>query len=428
MAVFAFAPSAALAQHGGGGGGHASGGGGGHFGGGGGFAGSHASARAASHSSARPATRSAPVTNSRPPVATSAHPVTTSTGAVNARQTLFGKPAASGSGATLAVHGESAAPRTTVIGFPPTDSHAWEATPAHSGPVSFSGQGHEIWQDSPSRSGNSVSTTAPSASNRVFFAGRASATTARPIPPHKVFFPGGSGPIIFAPAFGFFGGGYGFGFFGNGFGCDPFFGWGFNQGFGCNGFGYGLGYGYSGFYGPGYGYNYGSGYDSSYSVGQSSADSSSDASSDGYGAYSGTSPSQQNSIAAPSDAAPNDGDAATSINAAPSATAAPTPPPTTIYMKDGTSYEVMSYWLDAGKLHYITNYGGETSIDMSQLDLQRTVDENAARGGSFTLLPAPATNAAPAQEATPAPQLRPLHSSKSRPRPPRTPTEDGLSS
>jgi hypothetical protein len=269
--------------------------------------------------------------------------------------------------------------------------------------MTFSGQGHEIWQDSPSRSGNSVTNAAPMASNRALFAGRTSATAARPIPPHKIFFPGGSAPIIFVPEFGFFGPGFGFGFFGNGFGCDPFFGWGFNQGLGCNGFGYGLGYGYGGYYGPGYGYNFAPGYDSSYSVGQSSSDSSSDASSDAYGPYSTASPSLQNSDAAPSDAAaPNDGDAASSVNAAPSATAAPAPPPTTIYLRDGTSYEVMSYWLDAGKLHYLTNYGGETSIDMSQLDLQRTVDENAARGGSFTLLPAPATDAAPA--ASPAPQ------------------------
>jgi len=397
-AVLAFAPSAAFAQHGGGGGGHASsGGGGGHFGSGGGSASSHASAPAASHSSAKPATRSAPVANSRPPVATSARPAATSTGAASARQTLFGTPAPSGSGTAVAIHAQNATPRTTVIGFPPSESNAWQATPAHSGPVSFSGQGHEIWQDSPSRSGNSVVNAAPAASSQVRFAGPTPAAAVRPTPPHKIFFPGGSSPVIFVPAFGFFGSGFGFGYFGNGFGCDPFFGWGFNQGFGCNGFGYGLGYGYSGYYGPGYGYNYAPGYDSSLSVGQSSSDSSGDASNDAYGAYSAASPSLQNSDAAPNDAAsPNDGDAATSVNAAPSAAAATAPPPTTIYLKDGSSYEVMSYWLDAGKLHYITNYGGETSIDMSQLDLQRTVDENAAHGGSFTLLPAPATDAAPA--------------------------------
>jgi hypothetical protein len=64
----------------------------------------------------------------------------------------------------------------------------------------------------------------------------------------------------------------------------------------------------------------------------------------------------------------------------------------------------MSYWLDAGKLHYITNYGGESLIDITQLDLQRTVDENAQRGGSFTLRPAAAV---PAPDAAPAPEPQP---------------------
>jgi hypothetical protein len=218
----------------------------------------------------------------------------------------------------------------------------------------------------------------------VLFAERTPEAAGRPTPPHRVLFPGRPTPIIFVPAFGFFG---------SGFGCDPFFGWSFGQGFGCNGFGYGLGYGYGGYYGAGYGYNFNPGYDTSYSVGASSSDSSSDASTDEYGSYSAASPSLQNS-----NAAPNDGDAGTSVTAAPNGTAASAPPPTTIYMKDGTSYEVMSYWLDAGKLHYITNYGGETSIEMSQVDLQRTVDENAERGGSFTLRPSPAADAAPAPQ------------------------------
>jgi len=382
-AVLAFAPSGAFAQHGGVGGHMGGGAGGGHFGGGG-IAGSHAPAPAASHSGAKPAIRSAPVANSRARVATSERPVTTSTGAVTARPTLFGAPAASVPGSTFAVHGGNAAPNTTVIGFPPSESHGWQASPAHSGPLSFSGQGHEIWQESPSRSGNSVATTAPSASNRVLFAAHTPAVASRPTPPHKIFFPGRPTPIIFVPSFGFFG---------SGFGCDPFFGWRFDQSFGCNGFGYGLGYGYGGYFGAGYGYSFNPGYDTSYAVGANPSDSSSDAPSDEYGSYSAASPSLQDS-----NAALNDGDTGTSVTAAPNATAAPAPPPTTIYMKDGTSYEVMSYWLDAGKLHYITNYGGETSIAMSQLDLQRTVDENAERGGSFTLRPSSAADAAPAPQ------------------------------
>jgi alkyl sulfatase BDS1-like metallo-beta-lactamase superfamily hydrolase len=44
-------------------------------------------------------------------------------------------------------------------------------------------------------------------------------------------------------------------------------------------------------------------------------------------------------------------------------------------------------------LHYVTSYGGENSIDANQLDLQRTVNENALRGVTFTLRPAPGANA-----------------------------------
>jgi hypothetical protein len=38
-------------------------------------------------------------------------------------------------------------------------------------------------------------------------------------------------------------------------------------------------------------------------------------------------------------------------------------------------------------------YGGESSVDMDQVDMQRTIDENAKRGVRFTLKPKPATNA-----------------------------------
>ena len=64
-----------------------------------------------------------------------------------------------------------------------------------------------------------------------------------------------------------------------------------------------------------------------------------------------------------------------------------------IYMKDGSSYAVTDYWLANGKLHYVTSYGGENAIDQSQLDLQRTVDQNAANGTNFILRPEPASPA-----------------------------------
>ncbi len=47
------------------------------------------------------------------------------------------------------------------------------------------------------------------------------------------------------------------------------------------------------------------------------------------------------------------------------------------------------YWLADGKLHYIVNYAGESTVDLDDVDLQRTVDENAKRGVRFTLKPGP---------------------------------------
>ncbi|MFY9527887.1 MAG: hypothetical protein WBC04_13205 [Candidatus Acidiferrales bacterium] len=63
---------------------------------------------------------------------------------------------------------------------------------------------------------------------------------------------------------------------------------------------------------------------------------------------------------------------------------------TILVLKDGSSYSVTDYWLESGRLHYVTTYGGENNIPVEQLDLQRTVDDNAQRGVTFTLRPAPA--------------------------------------
>ena len=59
-----------------------------------------------------------------------------------------------------------------------------------------------------------------------------------------------------------------------------------------------------------------------------------------------------------------------------------------LVLKDGTIYGVTDYWLDHGKLHYLTSYGGSNTMSMDQLDLQKTVDENWKRGVTFVLRPA----------------------------------------
>lgn len=58
-----------------------------------------------------------------------------------------------------------------------------------------------------------------------------------------------------------------------------------------------------------------------------------------------------------------------------------------LYLKSGAVYAITNYWIEDGALHYLTSYGGENTIDMNDLDLQKTVDVNAKRGVDFTLKP-----------------------------------------
>ncbi|MGA7921363.1 MAG: hypothetical protein WCA38_17020 [Candidatus Acidiferrales bacterium] len=167
---------------------------------------------------------------------------------------------------------------------------------------------------------------------------------------------------------------YGFGWGGLGWGyglCDPFWG--------CYGYGYGYGAGL-GYYGGSFGSGYGA--DLNY-------DSSQDMSSSGEAnpylfAVPSTENGQQGATTSPS-------------------------PYVMLYLKDGSTYAVSDYWLAGGRLHYVTSYGGENVIDESQLDLQRTVDENAKRGVDFTLRPEPndGSVAAPANAAPSGQQGRP---------------------
>jgi hypothetical protein len=60
-----------------------------------------------------------------------------------------------------------------------------------------------------------------------------------------------------------------------------------------------------------------------------------------------------------------------------------------LWMNGGTSFAVADYWLADGRLHYLTSYGGENSVAMDELDLQKTVDANANRGVEFVLRPGP---------------------------------------
>ena len=195
------------------------------------------------------------------------------------------------------------------------------------------------------------------------------------------------GPFFpFFPNFGYnpFFGGFGFGF--GGFGpCDPFWG--------C--YGYGFGYGFGG--GLGYFGGVGSygGYSSGYGPGWTDASSE--------GSANVTSPDNVNSYlyAVPGTGSAQAPDSSDAMQATP-ADLAPQQPYVLLYLKDGSSFAVSDYWMTGGKLHYLTSYGGENAVDEGQIDLQRTVNENAARGVDFSLRPERArTGDAPTQNPEP---------------------------
>lgn len=66
---------------------------------------------------------------------------------------------------------------------------------------------------------------------------------------------------------------------------------------------------------------------------------------------------------------------------------------TGLYLKNGYSVGVTDYYLDKGELHYMTTYGGEDSVPIGQVDLQRTANENASMGVTFVLHPRQAPKA-----------------------------------
>jgi hypothetical protein len=61
-----------------------------------------------------------------------------------------------------------------------------------------------------------------------------------------------------------------------------------------------------------------------------------------------------------------------------------------LYRKDGLMFAANDYWVANNQVHYTVQNGGENSIDMRDFDVQRTIDENAKRGVSFSLKPTPA--------------------------------------
>ena len=85
---------------------------------------------------------------------------------------------------------------------------------------------------------------------------------------------------------------------------------------------------------------------------------------------------------------------------------------TMLVLKEGIAFGVVDYWVDNGKLGYVTTYGRQNTIDLSQLDMQKTVDLNSSRGVTFALREGTGPSSAPpaAPEAAPAPPAAPAPS------------------
>ena len=60
---------------------------------------------------------------------------------------------------------------------------------------------------------------------------------------------------------------------------------------------------------------------------------------------------------------------------------------TLLYLKDGSVFAVASYTVADGVLHYVTSYAEKNDVLIDLLDLQKTIEANAARGVAFTLTP-----------------------------------------
>ena len=372
--ALALAPSPAFAQHGGGGGG-----GGGSHGGGGGGGGSHGSFGGGGSASA-------------PSGGGESHASGGSAGSSNTAHSgssgHWWNPFHSGSATAMPAKGANGVPAGNIKSESSATSERFAA-------------GNNTWQEPPTASARAAArvnyygpanvngsrpfvpltatTRAPITSAHGVAAVAAAEHPFQPVRPGYPYYP-------YYPYFGYYPyyGGLGFGW--GGFGpCDPFWG--------CNGygFGYGFGGGFGYFGGLGsYGGNssgYGSGWTNESSEGSGNV----------------TSPDNPSSYLY---AAPGTGGAQAedSANAVPPAAADSAPPQTYVllYLKDGSSFAVSDYWMANGKLHYVTSYGGENAVDEGQIDLQRTVNENAARGVDFSLRPERLPNSeAPAQNPEP---------------------------
>jgi hypothetical protein len=273
-------------------------------------------------------------------------------------------------------------PRSVTIGFPPLPAEGFGVSSRRSGFV-IAGERSELWAEGPQRGAASqhasapvrgapmsaarvATTPAPVASVRLAPLSRPIRRPASPSPlsflwqrpgatsPPHVFWPRRRYPPIFG-GFGFFGPGFGFPFLGLGFAseCNPFWVW--PWALGCETYGYW----------NGYGAGFDVGYDQAWSEQEEQQEMEQPP----------QEPETFTYIPPPEESSPEEIQAEKIL--------------VVLYMKSGAVYAITNYWVADGKLHYLTSYGGENSIDLNDLDLQKTVDVNAKRGVEFTLKPGP---------------------------------------
>ena len=60
-------------------------------------------------------------------------------------------------------------------------------------------------------------------------------------------------------------------------------------------------------------------------------------------------------------------------------------PVTLLQLRDGSMYGLTRYWVDEGRLHYVTDYGGEDNVPLERIDFAKTSELNASRGTPFIL-------------------------------------------
>jgi hypothetical protein len=273
----------------------------------------------------------------------------------------------------------SAYPREVTIGFPPPAAGSASLSRGNARGTVIEGQGSELWADGPQRGagaphagapiGSAPAGRAPMARPPVMRLPRPPVTRGYFVPPFRaggrvaarhsfaflrrpIGFPPRPGQPIFIGV-GFFWFGYPYwGFLTPG--CNPFWAWPWV--YGCSSFGYWDGY--SGF---------GPAFDSS-AYGQDNEEET------------GQQAQEPETFAwsPPPESSPEEIEAEKPI--------------TVLFLQNGAVYAITDYWIQDGKFYYATSYGGQNSINLDDIDLQKTVEVNAKRGVEFILKPSPDRN------------------------------------